>query len=297
MDKRALLATYFRQQAELAMPDAIIDRALIALLVHKPRPEQATYTSSSSRPPIKAVAPGAKKPSFDYKNRLASLRPIGQLIDSASKLPPLPAPSAASVCERKAASAKRAALMELLSAGCTKCPLGATRTKYVFGSGNADASVVIIGEAPGQEEDEQGLPFVGPAGKLLTKMLAAINLDRTNDVFITNVLKCRPPQNRNPSTEEIMACLPLLKRQIDILKPKAILLLGKIAANALLCTNDSIAKMRRHEFSYNGIPAAVTYHPAALLHNAEYKRPAWEDLQRFNELLLRIGVYGSISKK
>ena len=156
---------------------------------------------------------------------------------------------------------------------------------------------MIIGEAPGHEEDEQGLPFVGAAGKLLTTMLSAITIDRTTDVFITNVLKCRPPENRTPGTSEIITCLPMLKQQIDIMQPKAILLLGRIAAHALLDISDSIAKMRLQVFDYNGISTMVTYHPAALLRNTDYKRPAWEDLQRFRDLLSTAGVYGSLHKK
>lgn len=156
---------------------------------------------------------------------------------------------------------------------------------------------MIIGEAPGQEEDEQGLPFVGAAGKLLTTMLQAIGLDRANDTFITNVIKCRPPDNRNPESAEIITCIPLLKQQIDIIRPKAILLLGRIAAHAVLERTDSIAKLRTRVFDYTGIPCMVIYHPAALLRNAEYKRPAWEDLQQFQKLLASLGVYGSLRKE
>lgn len=295
MDKRALLGTYFLQRAEMAMPDAVIDAALIPLLEHPRRHEKATAKNPSPRSPAKGDAAGTTKASSDLKKRLASLRPVERLADAALKLPPTP--SGASGRGEKASSAKRSAFKELFMAGCAKCPLAASRMKFVFGAGNADAPIMIIGEAPGQEEDEQGLPFVGAAGKLLTTMLAAITIDRTTDVFITNILKCRPPQNRTPETAEIVACLPMLKRQIDILQPKAILLLGRIAAHALLDVSDSVANMRLHVFEYNGIPTVVTYHPAALLRNAEYKRPAWEDLQRFRDLLSTAGVYGSLCKK
>jgi DNA polymerase len=187
---------------------------------------------------------------------------------------------------------KRGALKELYFTGCKKCPLSSTRKTFVFGSGNAGASVMVIGEAPGAEEDDQGLPFVGAAGQLLTSMLSAIKLDRNKDVFIANVLKCRPPENRNPESSEIITCLPLLKRQIEIIQPKAILLLGRIAAHSLLGNADSISKMRSQVLYYEGIPSMVIYHPAALLRNAEYKRPAWEDLKKFQSLLTDIGAYG-----
>ena len=149
---------------------------------------------------------------------------------------------------------------------------------------------MVIGEAPGAEEDEQGLPFVGAAGQLLTNMLAAINLNRNKDIFITNVLKCRPPANRSPESAEIQLCTPLLCRQIEIIKPRAILLLGRIAAHAVLGISESIAKLRSKVHDYNGIPAMVIYHPAALLRNAQYKRPAG-DLRNFS-IIGKSRVYG-----
>jgi DNA polymerase len=177
--------------------------------------------------------------------------------------------------------------------GCVGCDLGRRRKNFVFGSGNAQALIMVIGEAPGEDEDTQGRPFVGAAGQLLTKMLAAIHLDRDTDVFITNVLKCRPPQNRDPEPGEIETCLPLLRRQIEIIQPKAILLLGRIAAHALLDTDDSIRNLRRRRHDIGNIPAVVTYHPSALLRSASNKRPAWEDLQMFETMLKELGIHGS----
>jgi DNA polymerase len=194
-------------------------------------------------------------------------------------------------------SDKREALKVLYRNGCTQCHLAQTRKNFIFGAGNAEAPVMVIGEAPGRDEDEQGLPFVGAAGQLLTSMLAAIKLDRNNDVFITNILKCRPPGNRNPESTEIITCLPLLRKQIEIIAPAALLLLGRIAAHTLLDINDSIVKMRGKVFSYQGISTMVIYHPAALLRNAHYKRPAWEDLQQFQQLLASSGIYGSLHEK
>ena len=190
---------------------------------------------------------------------------------------------------------KRSALIELYHEveKCFGCRLGASRNRLVFGAGKADAPLMIIGEAPGFEEDRQGKPFVGKAGALLTKMLAAINLNREKDVFITNILKCRPPENRNPNQTETTACIPILKRQIRIIDPKAILALGRIAAHELLSRTESIGTLRAETHNYNEIPVVVTYHPAALLRNERYKRPAWEDLQKLQKILRGKGVYGS----
>lgn len=297
------MGIYFRQQTEMAMPDVVIDGTLIPLLLKRPSTDAPRSDRSSRRLPLKgnaaASASASNTPSsIDGKNRLSSLRPIGQLAASAVKMRESTAePAGTTEGDGASLTEKRAALKELLIKGCNRCPLAQHRRKFVFGAGNAGAPVVVIGEAPGREEDEQGLPFVGAAGQLLTSMLAAINLNRSDDVFITNVLKCRPPGNRNPETAEITACLPLLKRQIEIIGPRALLLLGRIAANAMFDTGDSVGKLRGKTLDYHGIPAMVIYHPAALLRNAAYKRPAWEDLQQFQKLLSTLGVYGSLRKK
>jgi DNA polymerase len=165
----------------------------------------------------------------------------------------------------------------------------------VFGSGNVHAPLMIIGEAPGEEEDKQGKPFVGRAGELLTKMLQAINLDRERDVFITNILKCRPPLNRDPNQAETEACIPVLKRQIAIMKPQAILLLGRIAVDGLLHLSEAIGKLRTTIQHYDTIPVIITYHPAALLRNESYKRPAWEDMKKLRDILKEKGVYDNRS--
>ncbi len=295
MDNRALLGVYFRQQGEAAMPDPVIDPALVHLLTKQTTARLLPKKPSTQKPTVHAASRPAAS---DLKSRLSSLRPVGQLMAAMPIQRPAEAiPAGAPEGNVPDTTDKRAALKELLVAGCTQCHLAQGRTKFVFGSGSAGAPVMVIGEAPGQEEDEQGLPFVGAAGKLLTTMLAAIGLDRSTDVFITNVLKCRPPENRNPETTETLACLPLLRRQIEIIRPKALLLLGRIAAHSLLNITDSIAKMRSKVLDYQGIPVMVIYHPAALLRTAEYKRPAWEDLQQFRKLLSTIGVYGSLPEK
>ena len=170
---------------------------------------------------------------------------------------------------------------------CKKCGLHATRKKVVFGSGNPEAQLMLVGEAPGEEEDKLGAPFVGPAGGLLTKILEAINFKR-DEVYITNILKCRPPQNRNPEPTEIQACTAYLFEQIGIIKPRIILALGLFAGQTLLDTTLPLAKLRGKFHEKNGIPILVTYHPAALLRNSEWKRPTWEDVkllrQKYDEL-------------
>jgi len=163
-------------------------------------------------------------------------------------------------------------------AACTACGLHAGAKNPVPGEGNPRAGFVCVGEAPGATEDETGRPFVGAAGQLLTKILAAINFAR-EDVFICNVLKHRPPGNRNPAPEEIKACSPFLLRQLELLRPRVILALGTFAAQTLLQTTQPIGKLRGQVHRYYGVPLIVTYHPAALLRNPSWKRPTWEDVQ------------------
>ena len=171
-------------------------------------------------------------------------------------------------------------------AGCTRCPLYATATRPVPGEGNPQAELMLVGEAPGATEDETGRPFVGQAGQLLTKILAAIELKR-EEVFICNVLKHRPPGNRNPTPEEVAACSPYLIRQIELVRPKVLLALGTFAAQTLLETKLSISKLRGQIHRYYGVPLIVTYHPAALLRNPAWKRPTWEDVQLARRILDR----------
>ncbi|UCE05183.1 MAG: uracil-DNA glycosylase [bacterium] len=166
---------------------------------------------------------------------------------------------------------------------CKQCGLANNRTKLVFGSGNPNSKIMLIGEAPGFNEDREGKPFVGNAGQLLDKILKAIHLSR-NDVFITNVVKCHPPQNRDPLPEECEACNFILKRQLEIIEPQFILILGRIAAKILLETEESIANLRGRVYQVYGAKAVVTYHPAALLRNTNLKRHTWEDVQIFQKL-------------
>ena len=160
---------------------------------------------------------------------------------------------------------------------CQACRLSKGRRVVVFGSGCPTADVLFVGEAPGKDEDLQGLPFVGAAGALLTRMIESIGL-RRDDVYIANVIKCRPPNNRDPEPDEISKCEPYLHRQVEIISPIVICSLGRFAAQVLLQTNESMGKLRGRLFAYRGIKLIPTYHPAALLRNAHWKRPAWNDL-------------------
>lgn len=164
-------------------------------------------------------------------------------------------------------------------AGCTRCPLHQSRTQTVFGVGNQNADWMIIGEAPGAEEDRRGEPFVGRAGKLLDEMLRAVGLDRST-VFITNILKCRPPGNRDPAADEAAACRGYLERQIELIKPRLILAVGRIAAQQLLHTDSPLGRLRgrAHSLPNGQVPLVVTYHPAYLLRSPAQKRKVWEDL-------------------
>ncbi|MDO9694498.1 MAG: uracil-DNA glycosylase [Candidatus Latescibacteria bacterium] len=180
---------------------------------------------------------------------------------------------------------KRLALESLAAevAVCTACKLHPTRTQTVFGSGNPDARVLFIGEAPGRNEDEQGLPFVGRAGQLLTDILRAIRFER-DEVYICNILKCRPPENRDPERDEADACEPFLRRQLAIIQPHLICCLGRHAAMTLLDTRASLRSLRETVHFYQGIPVLATFHPAALLRNPHWKRDTWEDVRKLRAL-------------
>lgn len=224
------------------------------------------------------AAPGANRrrreaPSPDEPSIAPAMRSATR-VDRTAPVAPPPDPAGAASID---------ALAELI-AGCRGCELFRTALNPVPGEGNPNADLVCVGEAPGATEDEQGRPFVGQAGQLLTKILAAVNL-RREDVFIMNVLKHRPPGNRNPDPIEVTACKPFLRRQLELIKPKVILALGTFAAQTLLETKSSIGRLRGQVHQYQGIPVVVTYHPAALLRNPAWKRPTWEDVQLARRIL------------
>lgn len=167
---------------------------------------------------------------------------------------------------------------------CSRCRLAEGRKSVVFGSGNPNADLMFIGEGPGAEEDRQGLPFVGPAGELLTKIIQAIEMKR-EDVYIANVVKCRPPGNRDPQPDEVQACRGYLEKQIALVRPRLLVALGRVAAQALLGNESPIGQLRGRWYQVFGVPTMVTYHPAALLRNQALKRPTWEDMQQVRDRL------------
>jgi len=211
----------------------------------------------------------------------AALAPPAQVIA------PVPAVSVAAKAPASAASPETVArLAELANtvSVCTRCALHATRKQTVFGVGNPHAKLMFIGEAPGADEDAKGEPFVGRAGQLLNKIIAAMGMTR-EEVYIGNILKCRPPQNRDPLPSEVECCEEYLRAQIALIKPKYICALGRIAAHWLLKTEAPLGTLRSEMHSYEGIPVVVTYHPAALLRNPAFKAPCWEDMKKLMALL------------
>jgi DNA polymerase len=310
---KTILFSYFRQQKQLSMPGFVFGHHLdLESLLGKSSPvvEKKNLTSRIEiKEPVKftpvkpqlsvnkkdAVPLTSDKPSI--ASRLTSLRTVDQLATKPrparlkSEQPVITTSETKINSESATFDQKRASLRMLYYEGCKKCSLSQTRKTFVFGAGVANAPVMVIGGAPVGEDDNQGLPFVGAEGQLLTSMLNAINLDRNKNIFITNVLKCRPPEDRNPENAEIDICLPILAKQISIIQPKALLLLGRIAAHSVLGLEEDIPELRSKTHLYKNIPSMVIYHPAALLRNPEYKRPAWEDLQKFQLLLADLGVY------
>jgi uracil-DNA glycosylase family 4 len=194
----------------------------------------------------------------------------------------------ASLSKPSAESAGTRGGLEAIAAevrSCSACRLASSRKNAVPGEGAAAPLVLVVGEGPGAEEDASGRPFVGPAGQLLDKMLASIGLDRGTNCFIANVVKCRPPRNRDPESDERDACIGYLRRQIEVLRPKAILCAGRVAAQALLGTDEGIGRLRGSFRQFYGTPLLATYHPSALLRDESLKRPAWEDLKILRDFL------------
>lgn len=294
MNRNSLLAAYLRQQKELGMPDMVFGKAdKVKSIIAPPKGRQNSGIKIGLKDSPQTEKPWQLKSPY---GRLSKLPPPAQTTAEPKPKYLTVSPSVTDIPAGPLTfEQKRSVFKEMYAVRCDSCVLAKTRKMFVFGSGNVDAPLMIIGEAPGAEEDVQGLPFVGAAGQLLTELLAAIALDRKKDVFITNVLKCRPPDNRPPDSGEIIACMPLLQKQIQVIAPRLLLLLGRIAAHALLGTTDpssaglrrmdSIAKLRGTEHTCGGIPAVVTYHPAAILRNPEYRGPTEDDLQKVARLL------------
>jgi len=230
---------------------------------HTDAPARATEASGGSAPPP------VRNPQAAAAAPPRSAAPSGD--------PDEPNADAGPRSERLAALAEEASV-------CERCRLWRGRNSVVFGSGDPDADLMFIGEGPGAEEDRRGLPFVGAAGELLTKIIEAIDLTR-DQVYIANVVKCRPPGNRDPLPDEAAACRGYLDGQIDLVRPKVIVALGRVAAQALLGNDLPLGRMRGRWFTVRGVPAMVTYHPAALLRNRAWKRPTWEDMQAVRDRL------------
>ncbi len=201
------------------------------------------------------------------------------------------APAAGSATPRQAPAeseqAQRLRVLETEASGCTACALAGGRTQVVFGSGDPNAALMFVGEGPGANEDRQGLPFVGRAGELLTRIIEAMEM-RRDEVYIANIVKCRPPGNRDPQPEEVAACIGFLRRQIEVVRPRVLVALGRIAAQTLLGSATSIGGLRGEWHDFEGTPLRVTYHPAALLRSPTYKRPTWEDMQVVRDFLRQL---------
>jgi len=320
VDVREQLRRYLEQRRDLGETELVLDslsvEEALALLGAKHGMKQG-----AARPPAddaRGTAHAASDAPSSTADWRAAIRAAGGAPESAGKTPrveeraetmPQSAASGASPLEdvptglvvggaSRALFGDPAAKLDTIEeiarvvAECRRCPLYATATNPVPGDGNPDADFMCVGEAPGANEDEQGKPFVGQAGQLLTKILAAIDLKR-EDVFIANVLKHRPPGNRNPLPDEVIACSPYLVRQIELIRPKVILALGTFAAQTLLETKLTIGKLRGQVHRYYGVPLIVTYHPAALLRNPAWKRPTWEDVQLARRILDRARPSGA----
>jgi uracil-DNA glycosylase len=223
-----------------------------------------------------AAAPSGPAPAVQARIQAAAPKPPAVGI--------IPPPAAASLFEERIENDTLARIWQDITPNCTRCKLHTGRTQIVFGVGNPKAELVFVGEGPGRDEDKQGEPFVGRAGKLLTQMIEAMGL-RREDVYIANVVKCRPPENRLPEKDEIATCSPFLLRQIGCIQPKVVCALGSCSAQTLLQTTQGISRFRGEWFDFQGAKFIATYHPAYLLRNPAAKGEVWKDLQKVMALL------------
>ena len=307
MDAKELLRRYIEQRRELGESELVLDRLKVEDVL---RVIGAAGAPQPARPASAASLTARKFDASDTRDWRTSLRDAGVNVDTPPVAAALPIDTRAetespSVTPTDDMAFKKGivvasndadvipdAILKLRSLDeiaqkvkkCTRCPLYETATNAVPGEGDPHAQLVCVGEAPGAKEDETGRPFVGQAGQLLTKILAAIDMTR-EQVFICNVLKHRPPGNRNPRPEEVEACSPYLIRQLELIKPKVIVAFGTFAAQTLLNTKTPLGQLRGLVHKYHGIPLIVTYHPAALLRNPAWKRPTWEDVKLARRIL------------
>ena len=307
MDAKDLLRRYLEQRRELGESELVLDSLHVEDVMRLIGAVGESQPAAPRRPGIRETVPSESQ---DWRT---SLRDAGVNVDARDTTPAAPPSPIEPVRTVKVDSPKitndmafkkglvvgseeaeliPGAIQKLDSldeiaakiAKCTRCPLYETATNPVPGEGDPNAQLVCVGEAPGAKEDETGRPFVGQAGQLLTKILAAIDMTR-EQVFIVNVLKHRPPGNRNPRPEEVEACSPYLIRQLELIKPKVIVAFGTFAAQTLLQTKTPLGQLRGLVHRYHGIPLIVTYHPAALLRNPAWKRPTWEDVKLARRIL------------
>lgn len=288
-DPRDLLRSYLRQRGELGEVELVLDqlsaaelRALLAEGPAAPAPRLVLRAEAPGREP--APAPRRESAPAEGLERVEAHVRAGAPVPGSAPHPPSPRAPAAYVSAEEIASLPVLASVREIALGCPRCGLARTRTHVVFGEGREDADVMVVGEAPGQDEDRSGRPFVGRAGRLLDLALMSAGFPR-EDVYICNVLKCRPPQNRNPQPDEVSACSPYLLRQVELVRPRVILAFGAFAAQTLLGTDVSIGKLRGRVHAYQGVPLVPTYHPAACLRHPAWVRSVWEDLQRAREVL------------
>jgi DNA polymerase len=257
-------------------------------------PQQQPAESADAVVSPAPSSPGVTLPKPFQKQQPVKLASAAAPSPSPRRLDVLPVAAGASLFEaiNKIPNDSLPKIYADLGADCTRCKLHRGRTKLVFGDGNPKAELVFVGEGPGRDEDQQGLPFVGRAGKLLTQMIEAMGLQR-KDVYICNVVKCRPPENRTPEKDEVETCSPFLLRQLDAIAPKVIVCLGSIAAQTLLETNRGISHFRGEWMDFRGTKLMATYHPAYLLRNPSAKGEVWKDLQKVMAVLGLQGKKGS----
>lgn len=272
---RDLLARYLRQRIELGESEILLDGMTVE--------ELKTRLVGGARPEVVAPEAGARM----SPTQLLQAVLAGESTPPPSKPAPAPVTTVpASVVTRPTVSGEALRVLAAEAMGCKACRLHQGRRNVVFGVGNPQADVVVVGEAPGGEEDRVGEPFVGPAGKLLDLMLLSVGLPREK-VYICNVLKCRPPDNRDPQRDEIEACSTFLHRQLDLIAPKALLAVGRFAAQLLSGTEKSMGALRGRVHVYRGTPVVATFHPAYLLRSPNRTREAWQDLQLLREVIDR----------
>lgn len=275
-DARELFARFLAQREELALPHAVL-----------PGLPRADALKLARRAPA-AEAPGSVDPPTPAP---AESDPASAAV---GRQPAASSPSAPREAQGSAAGVEGPPTTELppdhpglkeVATGCNACRLAEGRTQVVFHDGNPAGRLMVVGEAPGANEDRTGLPFVGQAGKLLDLLLASVGLSRRHSAYICNVIKCRPPGNRDPRPDEIEACAPYLRRQIELVGPEALLAVGTFAGKLLSGQDLPLGQLRGEVYSHQGVPLVVTYHPAALLRNAGWTRSTWEDLQLLRQVL------------